>query len=393
MFRKISADWISPRSDANHRHTYHRKNTRLRVTLSLMLVLALVFGCVGALAGEAMALGSSADGGTGGYVYIRNIKSGMYLTFMGDTSNLTTATVGVVSLGALGGMQKWRVQHGQKADGSYYVVLHSQINDNYVLDAGNGGYGTKLRLSYYNGSSTRKQRFDIIHGAGVARIVSHESYYGTGAWRSIQVQDGYSTTNITSGTDVNQREPYSTPDAKAHQYWVFEDSARPPVNQRPLVPATFGYTVDSGRHCDIDFGSTFPTAWRSEFEEAMASWNKVNGNIFRKDTLLNIEDAYLVYTNNYPPAGYNVKSAAITWQFDNGASNITFYTPNFSQMDDYAIQRKGLFTHELGHLLGIGEGSLVYDMMYVDHSEWYKGTALSINDRLFYQNAASNFNY
>ncbi|MDR0883826.1 MAG: RICIN domain-containing protein, partial [Oscillospiraceae bacterium] len=89
--------------------------TRLRVTLSLMLVLALVFGCVGMFAGEAMALGASGDGGTGGYVYIRNVKTGMYLTFPDTTVNTTSFLQVRTYYGtpANSARQQWRVHHGQ----------------------------------------------------------------------------------------------------------------------------------------------------------------------------------------------------------------------------------------------------------------------------------------
>ncbi|MDR0883289.1 MAG: RICIN domain-containing protein, partial [Oscillospiraceae bacterium] len=90
-------------------------NTRLRVTLSLMLVLALVFGCVGAFAGEVSALGSSADGSSTGYVYIRNVKTGMYLTFPDTTVNTTSFLQVRTYYGtpANSARQQWRVHHGQ----------------------------------------------------------------------------------------------------------------------------------------------------------------------------------------------------------------------------------------------------------------------------------------
>jgi hypothetical protein len=272
------------------------------------------------------------------------------------------------------------------------VVFHSKLNDNYVISATTGENAAGLRLSVYNTSSVTAQRFDIIHGAGVARIVSHISYANTGTWRSVQVKDGHVSTPIPSGTVLNQRIPYSTPDEKAHQYWVFENSTHPAASSHPLIPESYGYTVDSGRHCDIDFGSTFPAAWRSEFEEAMASWNNVNGNIFRKDSLINLQDVSLKYLNESPPNGHS-GAAAVTRQFNIGSSEIKFFIPVMSLYDDYALQRKRIFTHELGHLLGISEGSYVYDLMYGYEPGWYEGSALSINDRLFYQTAASHFNY
>ncbi|MDR0883284.1 MAG: hypothetical protein LBN05_01535, partial [Oscillospiraceae bacterium] len=63
------------------------RHTRLRVTLSLLMVLALVFGCVGAFAGEAMALGGTVNDGD--CVLIRGVKSGKNLMILGGLDNAT----------------------------------------------------------------------------------------------------------------------------------------------------------------------------------------------------------------------------------------------------------------------------------------------------------------
>jgi hypothetical protein len=359
-----------------------------------MLVLALVFGCVGMFAGEAMALGASGDGGTGGYVYIRNVKSGMYLTFPSSTVN-TTSTL-QVSTAANSARQQWRMHHGQKADGSYYVVLHSKLNDNYVISAGDGGYGTKLRLSSYSSSgSTRNQRFDIIHGAGVARIVSHESYYGTGTWRSLQVQDGYATTNITSGTDVNQREPYSTADAKAHQYWVFEDVVR--VSDQLLrIGSTPVNAVDSGKHSDVDYGAT---KYGSFVTTAMNDWNTkvISSTLFRPDSLTVIED---VYVRDLPFNPDNANDLALTEVSSNGKATVTFYTQKIDALPSN-VQKQHTVTHELGHVLGLHENNLVNPTPtgqvpksrgnIMSQGGYSYGSSFSLDDRACYANASTYY--
>ncbi|MDR0884379.1 MAG: RICIN domain-containing protein [Oscillospiraceae bacterium] len=344
----------------------HKGHTRLRVTLSLMLVLALVFGCVGAFAGEALALGASANGNTGGdngYVYIRNVKTGMYLTFPDTTVNTSSFLQVRTYYGTLANSarQQWRPHHGTKADGSSYVVFHSKLNDNYVISAGDGGHGTYLRLSAYNSTSTAAQRFDIIHGSGVARIVSHVSI-NSGTPRSVQVQDGGTTTNIASGTPVNQRTPYSTPDTKAHQYWVFEDVGERWMSLmqiKVLGVTVYLNAVDSGNHCDWEFNQH---GSQQEYDplitKATAAWNaKIGGSaVFRKKS--GLVDVDLSFGESNVPHEDDtelIKINAETKISLLGTATIKLFKPTMATYLPSELQKLHTITHELGHVLGINE--------------------------------------
>jgi hypothetical protein len=235
------------------------------------------------------------------------------------------------------------------------VVFHSKLNDNYVISATTGENAAGLRLSVYNTSSVTAQRFDIIHGAGVARIVSHASYVNTGTWRSVQVKEGHVSTPIPSGTVLNQRIPYSTPDEKAHQYWVFEDSARllHPENAYDIAYTTRVNRSISGGGGYVNYinhlTSTASIPWTTLVSNAVQALDaKTPLNFFNYTAgagpTLPINEGVRIYgTTLLPPNEWG------KYYPSNGHIDV-----NITALADKSnLARQHTLTHELGHVIGL----------------------------------------
>lgn len=107
------------------------------------------------------------------------------------------------------------------------------------------------------------------------------------------------------------------------------------------------WSVDSGKHLDWD-GST---KYQSNFNLGVSVWNNYKSGVIREDSLSTVQDT-TIGDIEYITGG----AIASTDQSGPGKaliSNITFST---SKMDKLSTTLKNVCcTHELGHVLGLGE--------------------------------------
>ncbi|WNY27648.1 M57 family metalloprotease [Methanolapillus ohkumae] len=146
-----------------------------------------------------------------------------------------------------------------------------------------------------------------------------------------------------------------------------------------MVAPTFGATVvlqnwdlvDSGKH--LDWGGS--TAYQSEFNSSVTTWNNYKSGVIRKDSVLNLKDVTISdYSAVDGKAG--VTSSSGTLKFNK------YYMVDFN-----TNVRKNVCTHELGHALGLDHNQQG-DVM---HSQVTSVCTLSANDKASYDAAYSNY--
>lgn len=143
------------------------------------------------------------------------------------------------------------------------------------------------------------------------------------------------------------------------------------VSAAPIVKLLGWDLVDSGKHLDWD-GST---AYQTQFNSAVTTWNNYKSGIIRPDSASVIED---VAISDF----YEVSTTA---GVTNSGGTIKF---NTYHMDDYSTtQRQNVATHELGHALGLDHNTSS-DVMYAYVSTI---TSLSANDKASYDSAYANY--
>lgn len=131
------------------------------------------------------------------------------------------------------------------------------------------------------------------------------------------------------------------------------------------------HLVDSGKH--LDWGGS--TAYQTEFDNGVTTWNNYKSGVIRKDDLLTIKD---VTISDY----YEISNTA---GITSSAGTIKF---NTYKMDDYTTtKRKNVTTRELGHALGLDHNQSG-DVMYKYVSTT---TSLSENDKASYDKSYDRY--
>lgn len=301
--------------------------------------------------------------GTGGYMYIRAIKSGKYIDvpdgIVGNKKQLQIYT-GNETLS-----QQWNIITFPDE----MFLIQSRRNPDYYItvdDSTVGTNGGKIVLEYFPSGTVFPTRsiFGVVHydEYGVAMIFN-KTFLETGTLRFLEASGG----NTANGAKLVQWTSYATLDQCINQLWVFEGLSR-------SIPANVAGLVDSNGYCDYD-GST---KYESQFNTAISAWNNYMGvSRFRKDTATIIQD---VKIRDRAKSSTNPNAAA---EININDGSITFYT---DIMDSYKgnTMRVKTIMHELGHALGLND--IAYqqgDIMNKGAYAYY--TSLSLDDKAHYQ--------
>lgn len=133
------------------------------------------------------------------------------------------------------------------------------------------------------------------------------------------------------------------------------------------------HLVDTGRH--LDWGGS--TVYQSDFNYSVNTWNAYKSGIIRKDTLLTAQDLAI--------SDYSEQSTTAGKTNPNGTMYFNRYL-----MDNYSTtQKRNVYTHELGHALGLGHNANG-DVMYLTVSNV---TSLSANDKASYDQSYARYIY
>ncbi len=122
--------------------------------------------------------------------------------------------------------------------------------------------------------------------------------------------------------------------------------------------------IDSGKH--LDWGGS--TAYQTEFNAAINTWNSYKAGVIRKDSWNTIKDVTI--------SDYSEVSSVVG--VTSSAGTIKFNTYNMQNLT--STERLNTCTHELGHALGLAHNQ-VGDVMYAYVSTV---TNLSDNDKASY---------
>lgn len=119
----------------------------------------------------------------------------------------------------------------------------------------------------------------------------------------------------------------------------------------------------------VDWGKgiqwTGSPSYSSEWNGAISTWNDMKKVKISKDTILTIEDLYIVdvYSPGIPIfAGYANRTTS--GNFSHTSNNTPCIQVNTATMSPFSsAEKQKTLTHELGHALGIGEISITGNIM------------------------------
>ncbi|MDR2945074.1 MAG: matrixin family metalloprotease [Methanosarcinales archaeon] len=132
------------------------------------------------------------------------------------------------------------------------------------------------------------------------------------------------------------------------------------------------HMVDSGKHLDWA-GST---KYQSDFNSSVSTWNAYKSGVIRKDSILYVKDATISDERWINGTAGETNGNDKTIKF------------NLNKMDTMnQNQRRNLYTHELGHALGLDHNQ-VGDVMYYISSSVY---SLSANDKASYDTSYNRY--
>ncbi|MDR0884743.1 MAG: matrixin family metalloprotease, partial [Oscillospiraceae bacterium] len=280
------------------------------------------------------------------------------------------------------GSQKWLVKK-LTVSGREYTVFRSYFAQQYVLAFNgtanaNGGRLYLKKLASTTAAAPAEAQFFVRDSAGggntktgVARLVTRKSIEAND-WHTLDGVGGATANN----TQIQQYTQFTTVDASVNQLWVFEKGTTSTVNGRVTASVSAGTLqtwdlVDSGGHADWD--GNLPT-YQGLFETACATWNsKVGRTIFRKDSLINLQDFKIREAVRCPWVEFPEKTLAATYPnnptYSSDQKSLIVSTELFGKVENNSdAQHLKTIMHELGHVLGLdhtnGRGNLLSQGAY-----------------------------
>jgi Zn-dependent peptidase ImmA (M78 family) len=113
--------------------------------------------------------------------------------------------------------------------------------------------------------------------------------------------------------------------------------------------------VDWGKGIQWDGSTIYSSQWNS----SISTWNAMGEVSITKDTLLTIEDLYIVDTSS---PGIRISAGYANHTVS--GNHTPYIQVNTAVMDSYtSAQRQKTLTHELGHALGINEINIAGNVM------------------------------